>query len=115
MPFGKRAETVQSLEAAAAEQQFSKSIELTKDAIPESLLIDAHNPLLLLHRALSVGLHNLPDEECLARARSIRVVLTELAERISQVLKDTAELKEAISHLLAFPEASDDEGANDAG
>jgi hypothetical protein len=113
--MGARAETVQSLEAAAAEQQFSRSIELTKDAIPESLLIDGHNPLLLLHRALSVGLHNLPDEECLARARSIRVVLTELAERISQVLKDTAELKEAISHLLAFPDASDAEGANDTG
>lgn len=95
--MGARPEAVASLEAAAAEQQFSKSIELTKDAIPESLLIDGHNPLLLLHRALSVGLHNLPDEECLARARSIRVVLTELAERISQVLKDTAELKEAIS------------------
>ena len=105
---GARAETVQALEAAVAEGQFSKSIELTKDAIPESLLIDGHNPLLLLHRALSVGLHNLSDEECLARARSIRVVLTEMAERIGQVLKDTAELKEAISDLLAFPEPSDE-------
>jgi hypothetical protein len=113
--MGARTETVQSLEAAVAEQQFSRSIELTKDAIPESLLIDGHNPLLLLHRALSVGLHNLPDEECLARARSIRVVLTELAERISQNLKDTAELKEAISHLLAFPEAPDAEETKETG
>lgn len=98
--MGAKSESVAALEAAAKEQQFSKSIDLAKDAIPEALLIDGHNPLLLLHRALSVGLHDLSDDECLARARAIRVVLVELAERIGQVLKDTAELKEAIAHLL---------------
>lgn len=118
--MGAKADAVRALEAAAKEQQFSKSIELTKDSIPESLLIDGHNPLLLLHRALSVGLHNLTDEECLARARSIRLVLTELAERIGQVLKDTAELKEAINYLLASPAPSEDPpsgelSSNDAG
>lgn len=106
--MGAKPDAVRALEAAAKEQQFGKSIELTRDSIPESLLIDGHNPLLLLHRALSVGLHRLTDEECLARARSIRLVLTELAERIGQVLKDTAELKEAINHLLASPAPSED-------
>lgn len=33
-------------------------------------------------------------------ATSIRVVLTELAERISVALKDEAELKQAIGNLL---------------
>lgn len=104
---GARPESIRTLEAAAAEQQFSKSLEMTKDAIPESLLIDGHNPLMLLHRALSVGIHDGTDEECLSRARSIRLVLAELAERIGQVLKDTAELKEAIAHLLR-PQSSDE-------
>jgi len=113
--IGGRPDTLKSLEAAAVEQQFSKSIELTKDSMPEALLIDGHNPLLLLHRALSVGLHNLTDEECLARARSVRLVLTELAERMGQVLKDTAELKEAIAHLLASPAPPEDVASNEAG
>jgi hypothetical protein len=108
-------EAVARLRQAAAEHQFSKSIELTKDAIPQSLLIRDHNPLLLLHRALSVGLHRLSDEECLTQARSIRVVLTELAERISQVLKDTTELEEAVSHLLTLPDAAPDDSASDTG
>ena len=86
--------------AAAQETQFSKAIETIKTAIPESLLINGHNPLTLLHSALSEGIHEHTDEECLELATSIRVILTELAERMSQVLKDDAELKEAVTRLL---------------
>lgn len=100
---GAKPETIIALESAVAEQQFSLSLELTKGAIPESLLVNGHNPLLLLHRALSAGLHAGTDDECLAIARSIRVVLTELAERISQALKDTAELQDAITQLMSAP------------
>jgi hypothetical protein len=60
----------------------------------------SHNPLTLLHNALSEGLHELTDEECLTLARSIRVVLVELAERISTALKEEAQLKSAVSQLL---------------
>jgi len=67
------------------ETQFSKAIETIKAAIPESLLIDGHNPLTLLHDALSEGLHAQTNEDCLELATSIRVVLTELAERIPVV------------------------------
>jgi hypothetical protein len=45
-------------------------------------------------------LHNGTDEECLELAQDIRVVLTELAERISQALKDEAELNTAVSRLM---------------
>ncbi len=71
-----------------------------KDAIPESLRIRGHNPLTLLHPALSEGLHDKSDAECLELATSIRVVLTELADRISQALKDEAELTSAVTRLL---------------
>jgi hypothetical protein len=70
------------------------------DAIPEAILIDRHNPLTLLHSALSEGLHAQTDEECLELATSIRVVLTELADRISVALKEEAELKTAVNRLL---------------
>jgi hypothetical protein len=93
-------EVLSSLEAARKETQFSKSIELVKDAIPESLRIQGHNPLTLLHDNLSAGLHAKSDEECLEIAQAIRIVLAELAERLSIALKDQAELNRAVGRLL---------------
>jgi hypothetical protein len=58
------------------------------------------NPLILLHSALSEGLHAQTDEQCLELAQAVRVVLAELAERIGQALKDEAELNAAISRLM---------------
>ena len=97
---GAGAEAVQKLEEAKTETQFSKALTNVKDAIPQVLLINGHNPLLLLHRALSEGLHGRSDAECLRLASSIRVVLAELSERLTQALKDEAELNQALSHLL---------------
>lgn len=98
--LGESAEMVKTLKDARTETQFSSAIEKIKDAIPRSLLIDGHNPLTLLHNALSEGLHELTDEECLRLATSIRVVLVELADRVSTALKEEAELKSAVSALL---------------
>ena len=80
------------LKAAADETQFSKALSIAKDALPESLLIDGHSPLLLLHSALSEAVHAKSDEECLSLASSVRIVLTELSDRLSQALKDEVEL-----------------------
>ena len=92
--------TAELFAKAEAETQFSTAIDLIKDAIPEAILIDGHNPLTLLHSALSEGLHAQTDEQCLELATSIRVVLTELADRISTALKEEADLKTAVSRLL---------------
>ena len=66
----------------------------------ESLLINGHNPITLLHSALSEGVHALSDEDCLELASSVRIVLGELSERLSQALKDDAELTKALSNLI---------------
>jgi len=89
-----------ALEASRDEKQFSKAVKGLKDAIPAALLINGYNPLVLLHGALSKGVHNLSDEECLALATSIRVVLVEFAEKLGQALKDEKELSESITRLL---------------
>ena len=94
---------VEHIRAARKEQQFSRAIDMVKDAVPQSLLIDGHNPLTLLHSALSEGLHAQTDEECLESAHTIRLVLADLAERIAQVLRDEAELTKAIGRLTAPP------------
>lgn len=93
-------ESIDALKKAKEETQFSKAVETVKHAIPQGLLINGHNPLSLLHSALSEGLHAQTDEECLELATSIRVVLNELAERLGQALKDEAELNAAVSRLL---------------
>jgi len=92
--------TITALETAKNEQQFSKGVKNIKNAIPPALLINGHNPLILLHGSLSQGVHNLPDEECLSLATSIRVVLVELAEKLGQALKDEKELTDAINKLF---------------
>ena len=86
---------------AQQETQFTRAVDTIKDSIPSALLIDGHhNPLKLLHDALSDGLHQQSDEECLEAAKEIRLVLTHLAERMAEVLKSDAELKDAVSKLL---------------
>ena len=88
------------LREAINEIQFSKALKMTRDVLPESLLINGQNPILLLHHALSRGVHELSDEECLELASTVRLVLGELSERLSALLKDKAELTAAVSTLM---------------
>jgi hypothetical protein len=89
------------------EIQFSKSIAMVKDVLPQSLLISGQNPLTLLHSALSKGLHDpeMTDEHCLALAQSIRVILADLAERAAEALKSDDEIQAALSVLLGLPKS----------
>lgn len=98
--LGASNDVLEDLRAARAETLFSKAVEAIKHGIPENLLIDGHNPLTLLHSALSEGLHAQTDEECLELATSIRVVLADLAERMGTALKDDAELANAVNRLF---------------
>jgi hypothetical protein len=93
---------------AMNQYQFSKSIEMVKDFIPEALLINGENPLILLHNALSKGLHDaeMTDSHCLELAQSIRIVLVELAERAASALKEDKEILEALTVLKAIPRGS---------
>ncbi len=89
-----------TFDAALQETQFSKAVQILKDAIPPKLLIlDGQNPLTLLYRPLSVQLHDLSDEQCLRQAADIRLVLTALLENIADVMRDQAELKAAAARL----------------
>lgn len=91
---------LRAIDAATTETQFTKALQTAKDGIPESLLINGHNPMLLLHSALSEGVHERSDEECMEVASSVRVVLGELSDRLAQALKDEAELRHALSTLM---------------
>ena len=94
------AEIIADLSKAKETFQFTQAVTGVKLAIPQALLIDGHNPLLLLHSALSSGIHDKSDEDCLELAKSIRLVLAGLAERLGQALSQQKELNEAVSKLL---------------
>jgi hypothetical protein len=98
--IGAPSSMVATLQQAAKETQFSKAVDQIKDGIPEVLKIKGHNPLTLLYAALSDGLHDATDAHCLELAGSVRVVLSELADRIGQALKDESELNVAVTRLL---------------
>ncbi len=97
---GIKEDALATLEVAKKETQFTKAIDLAGAAIPPSLLINGHNPLSLLHKALSKGLHAQSDDDCLALATSIRLVLEELTERSAAAMKDHAELRAALGMLM---------------
>jgi len=109
---GASQEVLDELVKAQAETQFSRAVDTIKHGIPQSLLIDGHNPLTLLHSALSEGLHAQTDAQCLELATSIRVVLTELVDRMSLALKEEEELSTAVSRLLLSNAEKATRGAN---
>jgi hypothetical protein len=97
--LGAASEVIEELEQAKRETQFTKAIEGVKHALPPGLWIEGANPLTLVYSALSIGLHGESDAECLAAATDVRIVMTELAERLVSVLKDDNELKNAVARL----------------
>jgi hypothetical protein len=97
---GAPAEMIKTLGGAKKEKHFKKALQSVKDAVPPALLINGHNPLMLLHSALSGDVHQQTDESCLELAHDVRVVLVELAERLGQSLKDEAELNTVVTRLL---------------
>jgi hypothetical protein len=62
-------------------------MDSVKDALPQALFVNGHNPLTLLHSALSKGLRANNDKQCLEAAHDMRLVLTDLVERIDSALK----------------------------
>jgi len=102
--LGANEDQLAELRAALDKPRFSDAVRAMGSAIPERLLIRGHNPMLLLHTALSSHLHKGSDDECLEAATSIRLVLIEFSERLDEVMKDQAELDVAVSRLLSAGE-----------
>jgi hypothetical protein len=98
---GAKQDVLDTLDKAAKMISFENAVRTVKDAIPDSLRHSGgHSPLTLLHDALSAGLHNEDDEQCLELAKDIRLLLTDLAERTTQALKNNSELSQAVNRLL---------------
>lgn len=97
--LGNQEELIKNLENAKKETHFSKAIDSIKEELPSSLYINGQNPLKLLYKAVSKGIHDMSDEDCLKYAASIRILLIELTERMNAILKDSQEIQNAINVL----------------
>jgi hypothetical protein len=93
-------DVLEELRQAKSEDRFIESLKAVKHALPQGLQINGRSPLELLHSALSEGLHELSDEDCLSRATNIRLVMVALAERLSSALEDNVELDKAVAELV---------------
>jgi hypothetical protein len=98
---GASKELIEELGSAKKEISFAKAMGQIKTALPQGLRISGHNPLLALHNALSIGLHNESDAKCLEAAHDVRLVLTDLIERMSLLRRDKSELDGAVQRLIA--------------
>lgn len=98
--MGADEDTLRKFAQAESEPQFGQATAEIRSLIPQSLLIHGQNPLNLLRSALSEGVQAQSDAECLEVATSIRVIMTELAERLSSALHDNGELSSAVNRLL---------------
>jgi hypothetical protein len=81
--------------------RFQQTVDEIKGCLPQILLIEGRNPLELLHPVLSDSIHDRSDEEALEIASEIRLVLIDLAERISLAKTQSEELKQAVAKLSA--------------
>ena len=113
--MGAGEDAIARLRAAKADRQLTKAIEAIKPGPLQALYIDGHNPLMLLYDAVSDGLHGQTDAENLVTARTIRLLLAELAKRIEQVLADHAEVTGAVTKLLQAKAARQDGKAQAGG
>ena len=109
---GATGEQIESLEQDKRNFQFTRSFNAIKSYIPDSLKVNGQNPLLLLHKALSLAVHDLSDEQCLERAREARLVLTDFARKLSEALREDAELKQAIGTLMKPAQPADTDAAS---
>jgi hypothetical protein len=100
------ADRVQALQAAQQESEFTRSMNLAKGSIPGILYVDGHNPFQALYDACGDGLHEYSDEECISRARMIRLVLGRFSERAKSVLSEDAEFRAAVGAIAGKTQPS---------
>ena len=97
---GDRKEYAEALEKVKKAKVTEDKIELVQDLLPASLKPDGINPLKSLHSALSDGLHNKTDDECLELADSIKTILTFLLEEIRSRNEKSKTFTEKMKKLL---------------
>jgi hypothetical protein len=75
-------------------------ISLVKDLLPSILRPEGMNPLSILHKVLSEGLHQESDERCIELAMEVREVLVFLVNQIATTKTAGTRFTEGMRKLL---------------
>ena len=77
----------------------SKKIKIANHALPVYLNPDGLNPLGRLYQVLSEGVHNLPEEECLNKAKATSECLAYLVSELASRKKHRTHFKSMVGGL----------------
>jgi hypothetical protein len=92
-------ESREAFKQAKTDQDTAKKIKLVSDYLPSVLKPDGINVLRMIYTALSDGLHNKSDEECLRIAQDLRACLAFLVKKIEEQKSDVKSFKESVKTL----------------
>lgn len=95
-----KAKYQKALEETKKEKITEKKIDLVKDLLPPALRPDGMNPLKSLHSALSAGMHDGTDEECMEQAEIIKDILVFLVNQILKNKEENRKFTESMKKLL---------------
>ena len=91
---------------AKKNQDTAKKIDLVSNYLPNVLKPDNNNVLRIIYTALSDGLHNKSDEECLEVAQSLRACLVFLVKKIEEQRRDVQTFKASVKNLQKKTQSS---------
>lgn len=90
----------EKLEQVKREKTAENKINLVKDLLPKSLQVDGMNLLKELYGALSQGIHDKTDEECMEKAEVIRGILVFLVNQIMRTKQDKKSFTDGMKKIL---------------
>ncbi len=90
----------QALKQVKNEIVAEKKIKLVQDLLPSTLRTDDYNPLKILYKELSTGLHSQTDKECLKKSELIRDVLIFLVTQVNGTRNRKRKFTSAMQKLL---------------
>lgn len=92
-------DTLEKLAKLRGNGQMSKNIDLAKNALPVYLRVKGFNPLGLLYKTLSEGIHNQSDKECLKKANDIYNALTFILSTLASFSDARNKYKDSLKSL----------------
>ena len=92
-------EVVAALAELRGNPPMRKKIRIANRALPEHLKLDGQNPLAKLYQVLSEGVHRLPEEECLNKAKATSECLAYLVSELASRKKNRTRFKNMVGGL----------------
>jgi hypothetical protein len=92
----------EAMDAYKKEQQKSKLIELITPHLPNYLKEHGAAILLLLQDTVSIGIHELSEEECIKRSKDINTLFSYLVKQITRAKNETFSIKNSEKYFLRY-------------